>query len=91
MTEPESVAAVWKTIAYTLGGVTVTLAGAIAKMAHWFMKERLKVAEEYKKLSDRTLKALDRNSDHLRDLYNALNSDDKASRTQFEFNHDTDH
>lgn len=85
MAEPILVDVAWKTATYVLCTVVVGLAGTIAKMAHWFMKERIKMAADYQGLSTRTLKYFDRVSDHLRDLHNAL-SPEKASRTRFDFN-----
>lgn len=85
MSEQETVAAVWKYVAYTEGFVITVLAGVIVKIAHWWVKvERPRVAADYQNLNKMVLKALDRNSDYLRDWYNKLHPG-KSSRTQFDF------
>jgi hypothetical protein len=84
MAEPVMVAEVWKTAVYVLCPVIVVLAGTIAGMAKWFMKERLNVATDYQCLNTALLNALDRIGDHLRDLYNK-DSEERLSRTHFNF------
>jgi len=84
MADVESVAAIWKTVAYALGGVVITLAGTIVTMAKWFANKREEIAKDYKNLMMQLNKSLDRIGDHLRDLYNK-DSTDRASRTEFDF------
>jgi len=84
MADVESVAAVWKTAAYALGAVVVTLAGTIAKLAHWFAKERGEIAKQYKSLMIALNKQLNRIGDYQRAIYKReLDAD--ADVTQFDF------
>lgn len=84
MAEPESVAAVWKTIAYALGAVVASLAGTIVAMAKWFAKKREEVAKDYQNLMTDLNKNLDRVGDYLRDVYKRETKQD-VDRTQFDF------
>jgi len=75
----------YKMIMYAEAATITALAGVIAKMVHWWIfKERARVTVDYQELNNKTLGAIDRNTDYLRDWYKKL-FPANGTRTEFDF------
>ena len=95
----QTVAAVYKIIAYTEAGVITVLAGTIVKMVHWFIKvERPRLSIVFEDIAnknedriDKNTKALNMTAAFLRDIYRKMGrkppkKPEKVDETMIDFN-----